>query len=216
MNARAPARFAVLLFAAVLAACATPPERHGSVTASGEFELRVLHINDHHSRLDADSGQQLLLDGAATDVSLGGFARLVTAFRELGMDAPNVLRLHSGDAMSGDLYHTLFGGEADADLMNQVCFDAFVPGNHEFDQGDAGLKALLDFLSKRLWRCATPAVAANVNPQVGKSPLRQFAIADYLLPHVIVERSGRRIGIVGIVGIVTAQETKSLSNPLER
>jgi 5'-nucleotidase len=51
-----------------------------------------------------------------------------------------------------------------------------------------------------------------VYPQVGKSPLRQFAIADYLLPHVIVERSGRRIGIVGIV---TAQETKSASNPLE-
>lgn len=202
-----------VLVAAVLAAsgCRTPADVRPDVADGAPYRLRILHINDHHSRLDPDAGQQLRLDDAPTDVSLGGFPRLVTAFRELAAEAPNVLRLHSGDAMSGDLYHTLFNGEADADLMNQVCFDAFVPGNHEFDRGDDGLKAFLDYLSKRLWTCDTPAVAANVHPTVGDSPLRQSAQAGYLRPQVVVERGGRRIGIVGLVA---AKETRASSNPL--
>lgn len=209
-----PRSFALAAWLAVSATAAGCHGRHverPSLPLDAPYHLRILHINDHHSRLDADAGQQLLLAGEKTDVSLGGFPRLVTAFRDLAAGSPNVLRLHSGDALSGDLYHSLFRGEADADLMNQVCFDAFVPGNHEFDQGDAGLKAFLDFMSKRLWPCRTPAVAANVRPTAGESPLRQFAVADYLVPQVVLERSGRRIGIVGLV---TAEATRTSSNPL--
>jgi 5'-nucleotidase len=50
----------------------------------------------------------------------------------------NALKVHAGDAVTGTLYYSLFEGEADAQLMNEVCFDAFAPGNHEFDHGDAG------------------------------------------------------------------------------
>ena len=174
------------------------------------FTLRVLHVNDHHSRVAPDTGGQLLLDGAETQVSFGGFPQLVTAFRELAEGAGHVLRLHAGDAITGDLYFTLFHGEADADLMNQVCFDAFAVGNHEFDAGDAGLKRFLDYLSKRTWDCRTPALGANVAPGVGESPLARFGARDYLLPHVVLERGGRRIGIVGID---VAGKTKASSNP---
>lgn len=178
--------------------------------APESFSLRILHINDHHSRVAPDSGQELRLDGAPTRVSFGGFPQLVTAFRELAGDADNVLRLHAGDAITGDLYFTLFHGEADADLMNQVCFDAFAVGNHEFDAGDAGLKRFLDYLSKRTWDCDTPALGANVSPQAGVSPLARFATHDYLLPHVVLERGGRRIGVIGID---VARKTKASSNP---
>lgn len=174
------------------------------------FSLRVLHINDHHSRVAPDSGQELRLDGAPTRVSFGGFPQLVTAFRELAEGADHLLKLHAGDAITGDLYFTLFHGEADADLMNQVCFDAFAVGNHEFDAGDAGLKRFLDYLSKRTWDCNTPALGANVSPAAGASPLARFSQDDYLLPHVILERGGRRIGVVGID---VAGKTKASSNP---
>ncbi len=176
------------------------------------FSLRILHINDHHSRVAPDSGQVLLIDGEPTQASFGGFPQLVTAFGELARGAEHVLRLHAGDAMTGDLYYTLFAGEADADLMNQVCFDAFTVGNHEFDAGDAGLKRFLDFLSKRTWDCRTPALGANVRPTVGDSPLAKFSVQDYLLPHVVLERGGRRIGIVGID---VAGKTKASSSPDE-
>jgi 5'-nucleotidase len=45
--------------------------------------------------------------------------------------------LHAGDAMTGTLFYTFFGPEADAALMNVAGFDAFVLGNHEFDDGDS-------------------------------------------------------------------------------
>ena len=31
------------------------------------------------------------------------------------------------------IFFTLFKGEADAALINEVCFDAFALGNHEFN-----------------------------------------------------------------------------------
>jgi 5'-nucleotidase/UDP-sugar diphosphatase len=203
-------RLAALAGAALLlAACATQPVHQGP-PVSESLSLRILHINDHHSRVAPDSGQVLMLDGRPTQASFGGFPQLVTAFRELAQGADNVLKLHAGDAITGDLYFTLFAGEADADLMNQVCFDAFEAGNHEFDAGDIGLKRFLDFLSKRTWDCRTPALGANVNFTVGESPLAQFSQHDYLQPRIVVERGGRRIGIVGIdVG----GKTKGSSSP---
>jgi 5'-nucleotidase/UDP-sugar diphosphatase len=201
----------VVALAAFLSAC-QPQAVRPATEEAGPFSLRILHINDHHSRVAPDSGQVLLLDGEPTQVSFGGFPQLVTAFGELARGADHLLKLHAGDAMTGDLYYTLFAGEADADLMNQVCFDAFEVGNHEFDGGDAGLKRFLDFLSKRTWDCRTPALGANVRPTVGESPLARFSAQDYLLPHVVLERGGRRIGIVGID---VAGKTKASSSPDE-
>jgi 5'-nucleotidase len=207
-----PARRANLAasgLALLLAAC-QPQAVRPQAPAADAFSLRILHINDHHSRVAPDTGQVLLLDGQPTQVSFGGFPQLVTAFGELSKGAGHVLKLHAGDAITGDLYFTLFAGEADADLMNQVCFDAFEVGNHEFDAGDIGLKKFLDFLSKRTWDCDTPALGANVRPTVGASPLARFSASDYLLPRIVLERGGRRIGIVGID---VAGKTKGSSSP---
>lgn len=179
-----------------LAACQHAPRREA--TPPEPYALRILHINDQHSRPAPDSGRSLILDGEPTQVSFGGYPALATAFREYAQGVPNLLKLHAGDAITGDLYYTLFHGEADADLMNQLCFDAFVVGNHEFDFGDAALKQFLDFLSKRTFDCDTPALGANVDSEVGISPLARHSSTDYLLPRVVLERGGRRIGIVGI------------------
>jgi len=172
--------------------------------------LRILHINDHHSRLAADDGQVLQVEGKELEVVLGGFPRVVSAFAQLHASEIPTLKLHAGDAITGDLYFTLFQGEADADLMNQICFDAFEVGNHEFDAGDTGLKRFLDFLSKPVWHCDTPVLGANVHPEVGVSPLSRFAADDYLKPSVVIERGGLR---VGIVGVDVAGKTKASSSP---
>ncbi len=194
----------------LLGACQTMTPRSDAAAQAEPFALRILHINDQHSRLAPDSGRSLILDGEPLQVSFGGYPRLVTALRHFEAEAEHVLKLHAGDAITGDLYYTLFQGEADADLMNQVCFDAFVVGNHEFDFGDHGLQRFLDFLSKRTWPCDTPALGANVVPKVGVSPLARFSPQDYLLPSVVLERGGRRIGIVGID---VAGKTMSSSSP---
>lgn len=177
-----------------------------SVGASA-YELNILHINDHHSHLQANR-LDLKLDGKRTRVAAGGFASVTAAFAELGAGKSNLLKLHAGDAITGDLYYTLFKGAADAALMNTVCFDAFALGNHEFDDGDAGLAKFLDHL--RTEQCATPVLAANVKPEVGKSALAKQSSSDYLQGSVVLERGGQKIGLVGID---IANKTKNSSSP---
>ena len=76
---------------------------------------------------------------------------------------PNLLKLHAGDAITGSLYYTFFKGKADAQMMNSICFDALVPGNHEFDDGDGVFKGFLDALADPAngGNCKTPTVSAN-------------------------------------------------------
>jgi 5'-nucleotidase len=79
----------------------------------------------------------------------------------LAADSSAVLKLHAGDAITGTLLYTLFRGEADAVLMNEVCFDAFALGNHEFDNGDAGLVEFLDYLNSTNCKCLS--IGKNIN-----------------------------------------------------
>jgi 5'-nucleotidase/UDP-sugar diphosphatase len=118
------------------------------------------------------------------------------------------LKLHAGDAMTGTLYHTLYQGEADAALMNSVCFDAFELGNHEFDEGDAGLRRFLDDL--RSGPCQTTVLAANVEAAIG-SPLAPAAANDYLQPYLL--KSFGNV-TVGIIGIEVRGKTMNSSRPL--
>lgn len=204
-------RFGWVISGLLLAGCSTTTVKSPDAPVpTSTFQLRILHINDHHSRLAPDDGQVLRVDGKETDVILGGFPRVVSAFAHLHDPSIATLTLHAGDAITGDLYFTLFHGEADADLMNQICFDAFEVGNHEFDAGDAGLKRFLDFLSKPIWQCNTPVLGANVHPTVGVSPLSMFGAEDYLKPSIVIERDGTRIGIVGVD---VASKTKTSSSP---
>jgi 5'-nucleotidase len=138
----------------------------------------------------------LNIGGENTRVRSGGFPAVVSMFNLLSEGKNNVLKLHAGDAITGDLYYTLFKGEADAALMNEVCFDAFAIGNHEFDEGDSGLAKFLDFLNEG--DCNTPALGANIVPEVGVSALAKKTVNDYIKPYTIIEKNGLNIGIIGI------------------
>ena len=171
------------------------------------LSLRVVHINDHHSHLQSES-TSLTIDGVETDVTLGGFPRVVSMINQLSNSSDPVLKLHAGDAITGDLYYTLFKGEADAALMNQVCFDAFELGNHEFDDGDSGLVSFLDDLNSG--NCNTTVLGANVVPEVGVSPLAQNTSTDYIQPYLIKSYGDQK---VGIIGLDIASKTKNSSSP---
>ena len=171
------------------------------------LELNIAHINDHHSQLDAFAATELTLDGVATQVELGGFARQTALFKSVA-GTQNLLKIHAGDAVTGSLYYTFFKGAVDAQMMNTVCFDAFTPGNHEFDDGDGVLKGFLDELAKG--PCKTSVVSSNVVPATG-SPLAPTGGTPYLKPYVIKEVDGVK---VGLIGITIAGKTVNSSRPL--
>lgn len=173
------------------------------------LRLRIAHINDHHSNLDAIKNFDLTIDGVPTRMDIGGFARVHTVFSEFSKQ-PSVLKIHAGDAQTGTLFHTIFKGRADAELMNSVCFDTFTLGNHEFDYGDQALSSFLtDLRSDKA--CKTDVISANVRPKIG-TPLAPKSAADYFQPYVIKQVSGVSIGIVGLT---IKGKTVNSSRPLE-
>lgn len=191
---------AVSLCALTLTACG------GTGSRPAPLDLTILHINDHHSRLDAETTTLTLKDATgaskAVTVELGGFARVTAAIEALAAGQKNVLKLHAGDAVTGDLYFTQSEGKADADMMNTVCFDAFTLGNHEFDSADAGLVKFIDFL--HAGTCRTPVLSANVKPAAGT------ALAGRVAAYSIVEKDGQQIGIVGLT---VKDKTRFASRP---
>ncbi|CAM2919533.1 bifunctional metallophosphatase/5'-nucleotidase [Vibrio rarus] len=168
------------------------------------FNLRILHINDHHSKLDATE-VELNLGGVATEVEIGGFPRLVSKFNELQND--NTLRLHAGDAITGTMYYSLFREELpDALMMNQVCFDAFALGNHEFDDGNEQLAHFIDTLQNGEDACGTEVLAANIEVPSTNPIYGLYA------PYKVFDVSGEK---VGVIGIDIAAKTQASSSPSE-
>lgn len=206
-------QFAAVLFALTLAGCGDTADQSnvGRAGDTQSFNLTLVHINDHHSHLDAETVPLQLATGAdkrePISVERGGFARVAGAIKALRQQSTHVLALHSGDASTGDLYYTLTEGKADAELMNTVCFDSFTLGNHEFDNTDAGIKKLMGFLHTDA--CRTPVLSANV--RFGpSSPLHGAKAPEAVLPSLVVERGGQKIGIVGLT---VAGKTKNSSRP---
>lgn len=171
------------------------------------LELNIAHINDHHSQLDAFPATELTLDGVATQVDLGGFARQTAMFKSVA-GTKNLLKIHAGDANTGTLYYTFFKGKVDAQMMNTVCFDAFTPGNHEFDDSDTVLKGFLDELAQGT--CKTSVISSNVVPATGTA-LAPTGGTPYLKPWVIKEVDGVK---VGLIGITIKGKTVNSSRPL--
>jgi len=199
------------------AAVAGTANAHGKKNGHHKgFEINIVHINDHHSHLEPDGGFDASgipgLGDTEVEFDVGGFPQVVRKINQLDRRLNNVVKVHAGDAITGTLYYTLFKGEADARLMNEVCFDMFALGNHEFDDGDGQLADgfLTDLAADP--KCDTPVLAANVVPEVG-TPLEPTAGDSFIQPYVVKDfGKGQK---VGFIGIDIAQKTKVSSQPLD-
>lgn len=192
----------------LLTAC-TDVDSSALALAPQSEQLAILHINDHHSNLAPQASMALSFADEVISVEVGGMARVAQAITELRQQHEQVITLHAGDAITGDLYYTLFRGEADAAFMNHICFDAFSLGNHEFDDGDQGLAQFLDYLAAG--DCNTPVLAANIKPALG-TPLLPSPEQAYLQPYHVLELAG---GPIAVIGLDIAVKTKNSSQPLE-
>ncbi len=197
-----------------LAGCNNDTKDSTSITPiiqSEPLEVNVLHINDSHSHLDEESTKLLLETSVGNrepiQVSNGGFARVAALMNSLASTEKNPIKIHSGDAITGDLYFTLKEGEAEADLMNTVCFDTLTLGNHEFDNTDEGLKKFIGFLNNK-GRCKNKTQVLSANVEFGKtSALYQ---TDLVKPYTIMDKEGQKIGLIGLT---IADKTKNASRP---
>ncbi|XP_046972192.1 apyrase-like [Vanessa cardui] len=158
------------------------------------YELNIVHYNDFHARFVETS-----LSGNVCNPSvapcIGGFARLTTLIREALQKEPDSLVLNAGDSFQGTIWYNLLRWNVTQDFMNMVHHDAHVLGNHEFDNGIEGVVPYLKHLNSTV-------VTANIIDD------EEPTIQGLYQPSIIVEKKGRKIGIIGVI-IATTSELAS-------
>ena len=165
--------------------------------AAGE-RLVILFTHDLHSyclpeRVAAPKGPA---------VERGGYAKLLSLIRENREDDRTLL-VDAGDFSMGTLFHTTFMTEAaELRLMAAMGYDAMTFGNHDFDFHPDGLAKSLRKARDREKKL--PAmVASNVvfSPDgKGDGNLKE-AFREYpVVPYIVIERRGVKIGLFGILG----------------
>jgi 5'-nucleotidase len=145
---------------------------------AGQRHLVILHTNDTHSRIDP-----FPMDGGPNQ-GLGGVARRASLIRRVRDENPNVLLLDSGDIFQGTPYFNFFGGEIELRSMSGMGYDASTLGNHDFDNGVAGLVRMLPHAS-------FPFVSSNYE-------VDDPGLAPGVRPWMVREVDGIRVGILGL------------------
>ena len=149
-------------------------------TASAQKQLVVLHTNDTHSQIFPINEQ--LPD--TLKAGRGGFLRRLNLLQQERQKDPELLLFDSGDFCQGSAYFTLFKGDVEVGLMNQMGYDAATIGNHEFDFG-------MEQMANIFRQAKFPIVCANYD-------FTGTPCEGLVKPYVIIKRKGVKIGVFGL------------------
>lgn len=141
--------------------------------------LTILHVNDTHSHLEPERVGEYVGKGGVLERS----AYIDSVRTADGTE--NVLLLHAGDFCQGTSYFSELKGKVEVQVLNSLKYDAITLGNHEFDNG---IEALGDVLSG----LEMPVVVCNYD-------FSPFEMGKYVKPYVILEKAGRKIGVIGVL-----------------
>ncbi len=156
---------------------------HVSVLAR-EVPIVILHTCDLH-------GNILPTESYEGQTNVGGIARCATVIRQIREHEKNVLLVDAGDTMQGTAVSFLTGGQVMVKCLNELHYDSWTWGNHEFDWG-------LEKLAASAERAEMPIVVANMRQarEGGNAFSRQ--ILSRLKPYIVKEIDGVKVGIIGL------------------
>ncbi|MCM2323063.1 MAG: 5'-nucleotidase C-terminal domain-containing protein [Oligoflexia bacterium] len=125
---RVRGKIALLIVTLLVSGCLVEP--------SGKRTITILGTNDIHGSVEAGHDQGIPVGGMPV------LAGAVTAIRE-GLKAKHgnkagLLVVDAGDQFQGTLLSNYDEGQLVFRLMNEVGYDAVVPGNHDYDFGPIG------------------------------------------------------------------------------
>lgn len=173
--------------------------------AAAPFDLTILHLNDHHSHLesqafDVNMNYDDKQEGEKVRVKLGGMSYISSLINENKND--HSLYLQSGE-INGTLYFSLYKGETDMKVLNALQPDAYMVGNHEFDEGDKRLAELYDMAT-------FPILSGNIKPNA-KSPL--YGKLDK--PYMIKEVKGEKVAIISVIKVEKTKNSSLVSDDVD-
>ena len=152
------------------------------VGPGGKGEVLIVVATDVHGRYSSVSS----LDGKDQDF---GLDRLHSYLNQKRHNGAEVLLIDNGDSMQGaplvDLFDFQGPLEHPMNLTHRLLgFDAFVPGNHEFNFGLSNLKQVAA-------AAPVPWLCANLTEDPAGAPL--FGSAQ------VFEKAGIKIGVLGLI-----------------
>jgi len=143
-------------------------------------QLVILHTNDTHSAILPINSQ--LPD--TMKAGRGGFLRRIAMLKEERQKNPDLLYFDSGDFFQGSAYFTMFKGDVEVGLMNQMGIDASTIGNHEFDFG-------LENMATMFKKATFPILCANYD-------FTGTVMEGVTKPYIIIKRNGLKIGVFAV------------------
>ena len=165
--------------------------------AKKQKQLVILHTNDTHSCI-------LPLKESLADTSLagrGGYLRRIAMLKEERRKNPDLLLFDSGDFSQGSSYYTMFKGDVEIGLMNQMGYDAATIGNHEFDFG-------LDNMARLFRNANFPIVCSNYD-------FVDTELKDIVKPYITLKRQGIKIGVFALCPKMEGLVSKKNYEPLK-
>ena len=148
--------------------------------AKKQKQLVILHTNDTHSQIFPISSQ--LPD--TMKAGRGGFLRRIAMLKEERQKNPDLLYFDSGDFWQGSAYFTMFKGDVEIGLMNQMGIDASTIGNHEFDFG-------MDNMAEKFKKANFPILSSNYD-------FTGTVMEGVTKPWIIIKRNGLKIGVFAV------------------
>lgn len=151
-----------------------------TVEAKKHKQLVILHTNDTHSAI-----MPLNVNLDNKDLAgRGGFLRRINMIKEERKQNPDLLLFDSGDFCQGSGYYTLFKGEVEIGLMNQMGYECTTIGNHEFDFGMENMA--------RIFRMANfPVVCSNYD-------CTGTVLEGLVKPYITIKRGDVKIGVFAL------------------
>ena len=191
-------RTIITLVAAVFIASCAPTS---VIREPDPLIISVLGTNDVHGELIPQSNR-----GGITT-----FSGYVAAVRDARADDGAVLLVDAGDMWQGTLESNLSEGAAVVEAYNALGYAAAALGNHEFDFGPVGEKAIPETdaddpqgaLKQRISEIEFPVLAANLID----TTTNHIVAWENLQPSAIVVRAGVKVGIIGVLTEHTKQTT---------
>jgi len=166
-----------------------------------EKKITILHTNDVHSHIESFSGSH------EKYANLGGVARRASLIESIRQENPNTLLFDAGDIFQGTPYFNYFGGEVEFKMMSKLGYNASTIGNHDFDNGIAGLE-------KQLPHASFDFIVANYDFKNTILDARTKPYKIYTIDGIKIGVFGLGIKLDGLVDPLLYKETKYL-DPVE-
>ena len=151
-----------------------------AASAKKQKQLVILHTNDTHSTIFPLNPNIDNKDLAGR----GGFLRRINMIKEERQKHPDLLLFDSGDFCQGSGYYTLFKGEVEIGLMNQMGYECSTIGNHEFDFG-------MDNMARIFKMANFPIVSSNYD-------FTGTVLEGIVKPYIIIRRGDVKIGVFAL------------------